>query len=459
MSLFRVFVVVLGVAYLAVAGYALNHTLRVLDTVSEELPVNLLQRHRALSSMAQTLSVLHNKLNAAWSAPSATTENELIAATDAAVVMQSYLRQTSDGRALAEIGPLSAELARVVRRIDELTRQENFDPLEAQLLDTRLDHALNLLESRYLGTSEASIAELSQQIDRIAALRGEVRLLILALVGVSLLAGGLAIGAWAANRRLTAAQKALRRARDDAITANSAKTRFLGNMNAALQTPMNAIIGFSDLLTLTPDTADGADIRRAGEQIGEAGRRLQTQIANLLELAGQEIGPEDVQVTRCFASDVSAQAIGLVAADAAEKDITIHDLSGGLDRPTIAGDPDRLRQILHNFLSNAVKCTAPGAQIWVENETRGDRIRLSVRDNGPGVAREHRDHLFNAFERLVGDVAEPTTAGAGLGLAIARRLAEAMDGTVGYEDAPGGGAVFFVSLPRAKADTPLPGER
>lgn len=450
MSLFRIAVLVLALAYLTVAGHALNYTLRVLDTVSADLPVDLLQTHRGLSSMIQTLSVLHNKLEAAWSTPSPTAENELIAATDAAVVMQSYLRQTSGGRALAELGPFSVELTRLVRRIDGLTRKENFDSLEAQLLDTRLDHALNLLESRYLGTSEASVASLSEQIVRIAALRGEVRLLVLAVIAVSVLAAGLAIGAWIVNLRLVAAQKALRIARDDAITANGVKTRFLSNMSAALQTPLNAIIGFADLLSLTPDAASGPDVRRQGEQIGEAGRRLQTQIANLLALAGQDPGADAVRLTHCFASDVTAQAIALVAADAQAKDIAIHDRSGGLDRPTLQGDPDRLRQILHNFLSNAVKFTAAGAEIWVENETVGDRIRLSVRDNGPGVAQAHRHYLFDAFERLGGDVAEPTTAGAGLGLAIAKRLAEAMGGEVGYEDAPGGGAVFFVSMPRAQ---------
>lgn len=450
LSLFRAAIAIIGLSYLVFAGLALNHTIQMLNKVSSELPVDLLETHRGLSSMVQTLSVLHNKLEAAWSTPSFTAENELIAATDAAVVMQSYLRHPSAGRAATDLGPLGAEIAIIVARIDDLTRKENFDPLEAQLLDTRLDHSLNILESRYIGTSEASLAELAEQIDRIRELKGDVRKLILALIAVSVLAVGLAFGAWAANRRLATAQSALQAARDEALAANAVKTRFLSNMSTALQTPLNAILGFSELLSLAADKPDGARIRAMGEQISRSGFRLKEQIHNLLELAAQDIGPDKVAPARCNTSDVAAQALGLVAADADERAIRIENTLHGAVGPCMTADPDRLRQILHNFLSNAVKFHDDGGTVWIEAETRGDVVRLLVRDDGPGLPKENRAQLFNAFERLGREGAD-TAFGVGLGLALAKQRAEAMAGEVGFMDAPGGGAIFYVDLPNADA--------
>jgi signal transduction histidine kinase len=113
----------------------------------------------------------------------------------------------------------------------------------------------------------------------------------------------------------------------------------------------------------------------------------------------------------------------------------------------VHADPDRLMQVVSNLLSNAVKFSSPGAEIVVAAEDHVDNVRISVRDHGPGVPEDFRVRIFGKFAQADNSNTRQKT-GTGLGLSIVKQIVQRLGGEVGFADAPGGGAVFFVELPR-----------
>ncbi|MGB0713260.1 MAG: ATP-binding protein [Gammaproteobacteria bacterium] len=243
-------------------------------------------------------------------------------------------------------------------------------------------------------------------------------------------------------------QAELLKAKEQAEHSSAAKTQFLSSMSHELRTPLNALIGFTELMRM------GTSADEQVEYLGlmdKAGRHLLTLVNEVLDLAHVESGRlalsiEDLGVDLVL-DEVEALARPLAASQ--EIELVFSHPDSAL---AVKGDYTRLKQILLNLISNAVKYNRAGGRVRVSAESRDDRVRLSVHDTGAGIGPEQRDKLFTAFERLGAE--RTTIEGTGIGLVFSRRVAEAMNAYVDFESTPGQGSCFWIDLPRSRALKP-----
>ncbi len=232
--------------------------------------------------------------------------------------------------------------------------------------------------------------------------------------------------------------------------ANQLKSEFLANMSHELRTPLNSVIGFSELIhdgKAGPVTAEQKEY--LGDVLSSAHHLLQL-INDILDLAKIEAGklrfhPEPVELDALM-KEVCGSLRPL--AEGKRIDVTM-DIAPGLD--AIRSDAGRLKQVLYNYLSNAIKFTPDGGTVQVSARPEGkDFFTVAVQDNGVGVPAHARDRLFVAFQQLDASVSKKYQ-GTGLGLALTKKIVEAQGGRVGMSEAPGRGSIFFAVLPRALA--------
>lgn len=227
-----------------------------------------------------------------------------------------------------------------------------------------------------------------------------------------------------------------------ARTANDAKSRFLSRTSHEFRTPLNAIIGQSQLLARY---RDDAAIQRATEQIDTAARHLLQLIDDTLDLSTAEVGE-----LRIADEPVDVQALvdelrALIAPLADRHGVRL--ILEPADAPlTLRADRRRLRQVLLNLLSNAIKFNHGGGEARIGWRVVGDAGVIDIADNGPGIAADDLGRLFTPLERL--DAEQRGIEGTGLGLALSRQLVTAMGGTIRATSQPGVGSVFSVELPR-----------
>ncbi|MEP6504441.1 MAG: PAS domain-containing protein, partial [Betaproteobacteria bacterium] len=245
-----------------------------------------------------------------------------------------------------------------------------------------------------------------------------------------------------AEELLTRVNVELARSRDEAETANRAKSAFVANMSHEIRTPLNGILGLAWLLARDP--RDAVQRERLGK-IGDAGQHLLQIINDILDLSKIEAGKLTLEETDFSLDTLLSTACDMVGERARAKGLELVVDTDHVPR-RLRGDPTRLSQMILNLLSNAVKFTERG---WVR--LKGDLlderdgrvlVRFEVRDTGEGIPLERQSELFNAFEQ--GD--NTTTrrfGGTGLGLSLTRNLAAAMNGTVGLASAPGAGSTFW----------------
>jgi PAS domain S-box-containing protein len=243
------------------------------------------------------------------------------------------------------------------------------------------------------------------------------------------------------------AEVVLERARQGAEQANRAKSEFLSRMSHELRTPMNSILGFAQLLgrkELAPDQ------RKSVDHIVKAGQHLLNLINEILDISRIEANRHQLSLEPVRLSNVVCEGLTLIQPLGAQRSIRIDDC--GLDPDLyVRADRQRLSQVLLNLLSNAVKYNRDGGEVSLVCEATEDRVRLGVKDTGPGIPAGKMDQLFVPFERLG---AEHTgVEGTGLGLALSKRLVEAMGGTLTAESEPGEGSLFWMELIRQ--DSPL----
>lgn len=228
--------------------------------------------------------------------------------------------------------------------------------------------------------------------------------------------------------------------------ASRLKTEFLANMSHELRTPLNAIIGFAQLLFDREVTPDATEYEEFLGDILANGKHLLRLISEILDLTKIEAGKLDLRPERVSFAHLAAEAIAM-ARPGIEK--SRHLLEMDID-PSIGHvwvDPTRLRQLLHNYLSNAIKFTPAGGRITLRARREGpEHFRVEVEDTGIGIAPEDLPRLFVDFQQLDTGAAK-RHQGTGLGLAITRRLVEAMGGSVGVSSQPACGSVFYAILP------------
>ncbi len=241
-----------------------------------------------------------------------------------------------------------------------------------------------------------------------------------------------------------------RMAQEAAEQANRAKSEFLSRMSHELRTPLNAVLGFAQLLEM--DSLTGEQ-RESVQHILKAGRHLLDLITEVLDIARIEAGRLAISPEAVSVQEIVSESLDLIAPLAAAEGIRLEDGVGGGRPRFVLADRQRLKQVLLNLTSNAVKFNRPGGLVSVAaEETSEGTLRISVRDTGAGIDPERAAQLFVPFERL--DADRSGIEGTGLGLALSKRLVEAMGGALGLEQAPEGeGSVFWVEFRPADPPT------
>jgi len=237
-------------------------------------------------------------------------------------------------------------------------------------------------------------------------------------------------------------------AKATAEKANQAKTDFLSSMSHELRSPLNAILGFAQLMEsdAAPQTATQ---KESTGQILQAGWYLLNLINEILDLALIESGKLLLSQEPMSLDEVMLDCRAMIEPQAQQYGVTLQFCA--FDQPCfVRADRTRVKQVLINLLSNAIKYNHPGGTVVVECAVKSvERIRVSVKDSGPGLSPENIAQLFQPFNRL-GQEANGEE-GTGIGLVMTKRLVELMGGVIGVESVAGVGSVFWVELNRAAA--------
>ncbi|MEO1084669.1 MAG: ATP-binding protein [Acidobacteriota bacterium] len=346
-------------------------------------------------------------------------------------------------------GDLAAALA-ALRRHQELA---------SQVLNEANSRQLTQMEARYQAESQArEIQELKEQKalkDLEFEHQRNVRTAL--VIGFGLL---LAVLALLFNRyRLRAQTQRMAEAveHEKAVSASlrrvdRLKDDFLANTSHELRTPLFGIVGLAEALLDDDATPLPAEARKNLELILQSGNRLNALVADILDSA--KLRRRELELTR---SSVSLHSLVDVVLTLSRplvdgRDIQLkNDVSAGT--PPVLADADRIQQVLHNLIGNAIKFTESG-EVRVRAEVTGDGLRIAVDDTGIGIPEEHLDKIFNSFEQADASI-ERSYGGTGLGLAISRQLVRLHGGELQVSSTPGEGTTFFFTLPLAEEGTPV----
>ncbi|HUG83223.1 MAG TPA: HAMP domain-containing sensor histidine kinase [Euzebya sp.] len=240
-------------------------------------------------------------------------------------------------------------------------------------------------------------------------------------------------------------------AKTQAEAANTAKNEFLSTMSHEVRTPLTAIMGFGHLLQRSDL---GERDEEAVRHILKAGRHLQALMDDMLDLSSIEAGAMVLATDTVHVGQLIEDAVALIQPMADDRSIRMVTDTAGCD-VHLTTDQRRCKQILLNLLSNAVKYNRHGGEVTVLWALRdGGWVRISVRDDGPGIDPSHLQQLFQPFDRLGAEVTG--VQGTGLGLALTKKLVEVMGGAIGVDSAPGRGATFWFDLPVDGPAVPTP---
>ncbi len=251
-----------------------------------------------------------------------------------------------------------------------------------------------------------------------------------------------------------AAEQALATARDEAERLSRAKSEFLSRMSHELRTPLNAVLGFAQLLA--GDTAEPLTPRQHERvrELQRGGTHLLHLIDDVLDLARIEAGRLALRLQPVALAPLVDECVGLLAALARDAGVELLVEPGPASQ--VHADPLRLKQVLLNLMSNAIKYGRRGGRTRVRwRPTADERVRVAVQDEGLGLGPEQQQRLFVAFERLGAE--RRGVEGAGIGLALSKWLVELMQGQIGVDSRPGEGSEFWLTLAQAAPEAAAAG--
>jgi len=244
-----------------------------------------------------------------------------------------------------------------------------------------------------------------------------------------------------------AAEQALRDAKDAAELANKAKTQFISAMSHEIRTPFNAVLGILDILGETKLTKDQKQLIQTAEKTSQSLLRI---INDVLDYARISSGSVKIVNEPFHAPSVFDDVYRLFAMQAEDRNIILRIQAEDADNIHLSGDAGRIRQILMNFVSNAIKYTRDGTvELIVETQKEqaaGYNLVCKVKDDGRGISDEKQSQLFDEFY-MAEDVDIRATEGTGLGLTICKVLTNMMGGTIGVESKPEIGSTFWINIP------------
>ena len=256
------------------------------------------------------------------------------------------------------------------------------------------------------------------------------------------------------------AEGALLDAKRELESSNQAKSEFLARMSHELRTPLNSILGFSQVLNTDPDEPLSHSQKESVRQILKAGWHLLALINEVLDLARIESGKLQLSIESVGVEQIMREALTLIAPTAEKNQVKVEDQTKGFRHLYVTADRTRLKQVLLNLLSNGVKYNRAGGTVTLTCKrieppegsppSNLGRLVVSVSDTGAGLTAEDRGLLFTPFTRLR---PRADIEGAGMGLAITKRLIELMGGSIDVESTPGQGSRFFFEL--AIGDKPI----
>ena len=258
----------------------------------------------------------------------------------------------------------------------------------------------------------------------------------------------------ALGERLKQMNTELESARTAAESAKNFRGQFLANMSHELRTPLNAIIGFSETMRRFPVMYDDVQLptpyQADMDQIFNSGKHLLNLINDILDLAKIDAGKLDVTITQVDLAPIVKSTLSIAKGLIGSKPIAIQtDIPDPM--PAVLGDENRVRQILLNLYSNAIKFSDSG-RIQLMIKTIDDEVQFSISDTGMGIAPENLQLIFEEFKQGSGGEGRDPRAGAGLGLAISRQLTTLMNGRIWAESAVGKGSIFHFTLPLYNED-------
>lgn len=250
------------------------------------------------------------------------------------------------------------------------------------------------------------------------------------------------------NKRLQLAKEEAEKAKYEAQLANEAKSGFLANMSHEIRTPINAVLGM-DAMILRENTQPG--IQEYALDIQSAGQGLLSLVNDILDFSKIESGKMEITPVEYELYSIINDSYNMVSMRAKEKNLKLHIQNDASIPEKLYGDEVRIRQIIVNLLTNAVKYTQEGAVIvwfgWERIDEEQMLLKISVQDTGIGIHKEDIGRLFDSFERM-DEKKNRNIEGTGLGLSITKCLVELMKGNITVESEYGKGSVFRVELPQ-----------
>ncbi len=246
--------------------------------------------------------------------------------------------------------------------------------------------------------------------------------------------------------RIEERTKDLIRAKEEAENANKTKSAFISQMSHELRTPMNAILGFGQLMKYDTKQPLSPYHQERVDSILKSGNHLLTLINELLDLAKIESGEMVMSIEPVNINDLTEELFAMMNPIARDQGIKLIDTSRKQKSIFVDADEGRLRQVLLNLISNAIKYNRENGEVILSYEEQmNGRLRIEIMDTGFGIPKDKHDRLFQPFDRLGAD--EYKIEGTGIGLTITKNLVELMNGEIGFESTVGQGTCFYVEFP------------